>query len=811
MQSLLQDLRYAARQLVRAPGFALTGAFSLALGIGATTAVFSVIYAALMNPYPYPTANRIVRLTAATKTNPDYWLVLNGSQVQQIQNLHSVESVLAMDYHAMTISGNSYPENVNEIGLIANGFRDLGLPPILGRGIAPSDAPAGQEPQPVLVLSYKFWQRHYFGDPNVLGKTLQLDHKNYSIIGVAAPRFIWYSADVYLPLKLAQSPEPNLMVDLLLKPGVATAAADAELQPVIERFAQEHPKLFPEHLQVRVQGLNVWVVKSIGNTLYLLFGAVALLLAIGCGNLSILLMARGTARQHELAVRMAVGAKRRRIIRQLLTESLLLASAGAALGVALAYGILAGIRVLLPRYAFAPEVVIRINLPVLLFSIAVAVATGILFGLWPALQLSRPQSSQTMQSGKRVAGTVHGKKTHGILIAGQVALTLLLLAGAGSAMEGFARLVHTPLGYDPHNVMSVGIPLHDNTYITWPARAAYFDQLRNKVAETPGVTMTAISSNATPPENGHKEKFDIQGKTTTEDQIQSLNFVNTSYFATLRIPLLQGRIWSQSEDLNGSHVAVINQALARRYFPNRDALGRTIRLPGIDDRPPLVLAAPHVVNAWLPIVGIVADARNDGLKNPVMPAVYVPYTLRLGGGTQILVRSQVDPQMLLNQVRESLSSVNRDQQVDSNADDLETWLADDPSWRQEHLVSWIFGIFSAFALALAAVGLYSVVSYSVVQRTNEFGVRMALGAPRGHVIRLVFASTAGSVGSGILAGLVLTFVMDRTLSAWMEGSPHDPLVLLAGVALLGIVLVASCAIPARHASQVDPMVALRCE
>lgn len=237
MQSLLQDLRYAARQLVRAPGFALTGALSLALGIGATTAVFSVIYAALMNPYPYPTANRIVRLTAATKTNPDYWLVLNGSQVQQIQNLHSIESVLAMDYHAMTISGNTYPENVNEIGLIANGFRDLGLPPILGRGIAPSDAPAGQEPQPVVVLSYKFWQRHYFGDPNVLGKTLQLDHKNYSIIGVAAPRFIWYSADVYLPLKLAQNPEPNLMVDLLLKPGVASAAADAELQPVIERFA----------------------------------------------------------------------------------------------------------------------------------------------------------------------------------------------------------------------------------------------------------------------------------------------------------------------------------------------------------------------------------------------------------------------------------------------------------------------------------------------------------------------------------------------------------------------------------------------
>jgi predicted permease len=359
--------------------------------------------------------------------------------------------------------------------------------------------------------------------------------------------------------------------------------------------------------------------------------------------------------------------------------------------------------------------------------------------------------------------------------------------------------------------MSIGIPLHENTFTTWAARAAYFEQLRTTLEETPGVTMTAISSNATPPENGHKERFDIQGKPKDEDQMQALNFVNSSYFATLRIPLLQGRVWSQSEDLGGAPVAVINETMARRFFPKGDALAHSIRLPGIDDRPPTILAAPHIADAWLPIVGIVADAKNDGLKNPVFPAVYVPYTLRLAQGTQILVRSQVEPMTLLNQFRKSVSSVNRDQQVDSNVDDLENWLADDPSWRQQHLVSWIFGIFSALALALAAVGLYSVVSYSVVQRTNEFGVRMALGAPRGHITRLVFASTAASVGSGILAGLALTLVMDRVLSAWMEGSPHDPLVLLAGIVLLSLVLVASCAIPARHASQVDPMTALRCD
>ena len=296
-------------------------------------------------------------------------------------------------------------------------------------------------------------------------------------------------------------------------------AANAELQPLLEQFCQDQPKQFPEHFKVQVEGLNDWVVKDIGGTLYLLLRRVGLLLAIGCGNVSILLLARGTARQHELAVRAAIGANRRRIVRQLLTESLLLAAIGAALGVVLAYGILAGIKMVLPKYAFAPEVVIRINLPVLLFSICVALGTGVLFGLWPALQLSRPQLSQMVLSGtRRVAGSVHGRRTHDALIAGQIAITLLLLAGAGSAMEGFARLMHTPLGYDPHNMMSVGVPLHENAFTTWAARAAYFEQLRANVAETPGVTMAAISSNATPPRNGSNMRFEFLGKPATDNR-----------------------------------------------------------------------------------------------------------------------------------------------------------------------------------------------------------------------------------------------------------------------------------------------------
>jgi predicted permease len=812
MQTVLQDLRYFLRQVVRDPGFTLTALISLALGIGATTAVFSVVYAALINPYPYPAADRIVRLTLESKAGTGDWANLNGPQVQQVRQLRVVESLLAMDYHALILTGHDLPENVNEVGLISNGFTALGVPPMLGRGLLPADAIDGQDPQPVVVLSYKFWQKHFFSNPDVLGKTLQLDRKNYEIVGVAAPRFIWYSADVYLPLKLTQDPGPMFIVNLRLRQGVTHAAADAALQPLLEQFARDMPKHFPEHFKVQVEGLNEWVVRSISGTLYLLFGAVVLLLAIGCGNVSILLLARGTARQHELAVRSAVGAHRSRIVRQLLTESLLLAVIGAVLGILTSYGALAGLRALLPRYAFAPEVVIRINLPVLFFSVGVALGTGVLFGLWPALQLSRTQVGQMMQSNvRRVAGSVRGRRAHNALIAGQIALTLLLLAGAGSAMEGFVRLMHQPLGYDPHNVMSVGIPLHDNSYTSWAARASYFEQLRAKAAETPGVIMTAISSNATPPRNGWNLRFEILGQPALEQQMGSINLVNPGYFVALRIPLLQGRLWDETENHSGAQVAVINRTLAQRYFPNGDAIGQSVKLPGIEDRPPEILSAPNIADSWLRIVGIVEDARNDGLRNPTKPAVFVPYTLSMMEGTQILVRSEVPPLSLLRALQAQLTAVNPEQQTYTTVEDLDTWISDEPEWQQEHLAAWIFGVFAWLALALAAVGLFSVVSYTVAQRTNEFGIRMALGAQRGHVLWVVLTSTLGSVGGGILAGLALALAMNTILAKWAEGNLRDPVILLVGTLLLILVSGIACAIPARHASKKDPMTALRCE
>jgi predicted permease len=810
MHTLLQDLRYSARQLIKSAGFTLTAVLSLALGIGAATAVFSVIYAALVNPYPYPAADRIVRLTVDSKAGSGDPVVLNGAEIQTLRQSPVVESVLTMDYNAMMLTGQDLPENVTAVSLISNAFQDLGVAPLLGRGIWPSDAVDGQEPQPVVLLSYKFWRKHYLSNPNVLGQTLQLDHKNFKIVGVAASRFAWGDGDVYLPLKLMRDPGRTSVINLLLRPGVRPAAADAALQPLVEQFASYMPQDFPDVFKVHVQGLNDWVVSSLGGTLYLLFGAVMLLLAIGCGNVSILLLARGTARQHELAVRTAIGAGRLRIIRQLLTDSLLLAAIGAALGVLTSYGALAVIQYLLPRSSFASEVSIGINLPVLVFSVTVALGTGVLFGLWPALQLSRTQIGQIMQSGtRRAAGSVRGRRTHSILIAAQVALTLLLLAAAGSSMKGFAQLIHQPLGFDPHNVMAIGIPLREDSYRTWPARVAYFEQLRGKVAEMSGVTAAAISTDATPPRNGWIMGFEILGKPVANPPMGSINLTSPDYFSVLRIPLLQGRIWSDAENSRGAYVAVINRTLAQRYFPNGDAIGHSVKMPGLEGNPATVLSPPHIGSSWLQIVGIVDDARNDGLRTVARPAVFVPYTFSMGESTEILLRSEVPPLALLHTVREQLREINPDQPT--FAGDLETRLTYEPEWQQEHIAAWIFGAFAWLALALAAIGLHSVASYTVAQRTNEFGIRLALGAQRRDLLRIVFRSALGSMVAGIFAGVALSLALSQIIAKWAQGNARDPVILLAGTIILGLVSALACAIPARRASKVDPLVALRCD
>jgi putative ABC transport system permease protein len=813
MKTVLQDIRFGIRQLIKIPGFSVTAIVSLALGIGATTAVFSVVYAILMDPYPYRAPDRMVH-TALIPPNgrQENFIEITAPQWQQLRKSPVVEDTFLQGSHNASIGGSDFPEDVMAIDFSSNAFDFLGVPPALGRTLQPTDANGGQDPAPVVVLGYKFWQRHFNGDTGVIGRTLQLNHQNYMIVGVAGSRFAWGDGDVYLPLKISGDQTKRYYVGTRLKPGITHAQADAALQPLYDEFVRETPKLFPPgKLRVHLVGLNEQFVKDLGGTLYLLFGAVALLLLIGCGNVSILLLARATARQHEFAVRAAIGASRSRIIRQLLTEALLLSVTGAGLGLALAYNMVSFIAANLPEFSFPHEAAIQINVPVLVFCIVVAVGTGVLFGLWPAWQLSRPEVSQVMQSNTRkTTGDVRGRRTHGALIAGQIALTLLMLSGAGAAVDGFLRLAHTKLGYDPHNVMSVGIPVRDGAYKTLPQRAAYFEQLYAKVAQVPGVRMAAISSNATPPSNGANLKFEIVGKPSSQDQGIHFNMVSKEYFPVLRIPLLQGRIWDEDESHRGAALAVINQTLARRYFPAGDAVGHVITIPILKSPPPFLLLAPGTQNGFL-IIGVVGDKLDDGLNKPIEPEAFVPYTAIAWGFTQILVRSDGPPLALLHAIRTTVSSIDPDQQTNSDVRDLEHWISREPEYARGQLVAWLFGAFAVLALVLASVGLYSVVAYTVVQRTNEFGIRIALGAERGHVLGLVFRSTVVSVGAGIAAGIVLTLALNRVMASWSAESVRDPMLLLGATCVLSIVATLACIVPAWRAADVNPMTAIRYE
>jgi predicted permease len=812
MRTLLQDLRYGLRQLRKSLGFTATAILSLALGIGATTSVFSVVYAVLLDPYPYADSDRMVHLIVKDKAGQDNYAGLTGPQYQQYRNARSIESASAEEHWSLTTTGGDLPEDVNAVYFSGNAFNHFGVPAFLGRDLVPSDAPEGGDPQPVAVLGYAFWQRHYNGERDVIGKTIQLVHKNYTIVGVAAPRFTWGDGDVYLPLKLSADPTRTYEVNTRLRPGVSHATANAEFQSLLNQFAKETPAHFPtDGFKVAIQGLNEHFVKQLGNTLILLLCAVGLLLVIGCGNVSILLLARGTAREHEFAVRSAVGASRLRIVRQLLTESLVLALSGAALGVLLAYRTVAFIVTLLPEFSFPHEAAIRINLPVLGFSVALAILTGVVFGLSPAMQFSRPEVSQVMQaSTRKVIGGVRGKRIHNTLIAGQIALTLLLLAGAGAAIQAFLKLNHSHLGYNPQNVMSVGIPVHDNTYPTWEKRSAYFDQLLQRVRTMPEVVSAGLSTNGTPPSNGFDNRFEIMGKPVLAEQRLRTNLVSPEYFSVLQIPLVAGRIWDQSETMRGAKLAVVNETLTKQYFPKGDAVGQQIRMPDFKGEPPFTLAVPGS-DGWIQIVGIVGDAVDDGLGKPIKPAAYIPYTVGMPMFTQILVRTQVPPLSILHAVREQIHSVDADQQAEGHVRNLEEWITIQPEWARQHLIALLFGAFAVLALTLAAIGLYSVVSYSVAQRTNEFGIRMALGAARKDVLQMVLFSTTFSVGSGLLAGVILSLGFNRAIDHWAQGNSLHLAVLLGVTVLMIVVAAMACILPAYRASTVDPMKALRYE
>ncbi len=805
MESLTADLRHSLREFRKRPAFALTAVLSLALGIGATSAVFSVIYAVLIDPYPYPAADRIMEIHLLDQDGNDRVTGYTGPEIAQLRRLKSVEGVVAMEYRNLTTTDGDLPEDVRSLSISPESPTHWGVPAMLGRWLIPSDAPPGEEPQAVAILSYRFWQRYFSGDPHILGRTIRLVHKPYQIVGVMPPRFTWRESDIYRAAKVTQDRNIGFDVSLKLREGASVAEANSELQPLLEQLAKERPAFFPIRFRVHLQSIMDVYARPLGTTLYVLLGAVGSLLLIGCGNVSILLLARGIERQHELAVRTAVGADRLRLIRQLLTEALAIAMAGSAIGLFVAWRALALIVAFLPRDSFPAEAVIKINVPVVLFNVDLACAATILSGLWPALQSSRPNLAELLQNGaRRIAGGTRAQRTHSVLIGSQVALTVLLLTLASSAGKGFLRLLHAELGYDPQNCLSIGIALHDNAHVSWQDRAEYFEQLRARIASMPQVVAATVDSNATPPLNGNDILVEFLGRTDVGTPYLRVNFVGPEYFSLLHIPLLQGRLWDHAETMRAAGLAVVNQAMARQYWPNGDAVGAELRMPDLKSQ-----SAPNA-GGWLQIVGVVADARDDGMRSPVKPGIYVPYSLHTWMWTQILVKTRVPPLSAVQDMRAQIAQVDPDQQV-TKSRDLLTWIKDEPEYAQQRLVATLFSIFSMLALVLATVGLCSVVSYAVTTRTNEFGIRMALGANASDILRMVLSSTSVNVAAGLLAGVLVSVLFGKLATKWVNESSRDPLI-LAGVTLILIAAAASVSVvPARRATSVDPMVALRYE
>ena len=810
MRNLVQDVQYALRQFLKAPGFAISAILSLALGIGATTAIFSVVYGVLLDPYPYKDAKRMVHVELRDKSGRGPLLIVNGSQAQELRKVSVIDDIFLQDEKRENLTGDKFPVSVL-VGLYSpNLFEYMGVPPLLGREFSSADAPGGN-PAPVAVLSYLFWQRQYAARTDVIGKTIELDHKPYTVIGVAPPRFTWGDSDVYLPAVPSADPHYYWLSFIKLKPGAQYAAVQAELQGLVDRFAKEDPNNYPQNMRAKIVTLNEEVLGRFAGTIVFLFGAVVVLLMIGCANVSILLLARGTARQHEFAVRTSVGAGRGRLIRQLLTESVLLSLTGAILGVLAAYWGAKALSAMLPFYSFPHEAAVHVNGLVLAFSALIAVLTGILFGISPACQLSRPQLGALIQSSSsKLTGSTRSRNTHRLLIAGQVALTLLLLAGAGGAMRTFIAKLHTPLGFDPDHVVTINIMMPKGSAANWQERLNQSEMVRQAVAHAPGVAEAGISTTWFPGFGGFNAKIEIQSKPTLTDAQAVLTLISPQLLSTLHVPLLRGRIFDDGESKRAAHLAMVNQAFVRQYLADANPIGQSVRSPALKleaIRPEFFFA--QKTDDWLEVVGVVGDAKNDSLERPVKPAIFLPYSFILTPDERLFLRAGGDPQVVIGSVKERLREINSEFVV--GQDRTLSWWLDTQGWGRERFIASLFGVFAALALILAATGLYSVVSFAVNQRTQELGIRMALGAKRGNVVKLVLTSTAAMVCAGVLTGLALSLGLNRLVSSWAGGNSRDPFTLLTAALILVAVAGVACAVPALRAASIDPMRALRVE
>jgi putative ABC transport system permease protein len=807
---MLADLRYGTRMLMKQPGFTLVAVITLVLGIGANTAIFSVVNAVLLRPLPYRNAGRIVAIQEINKQGKRGQIT--PANFVDWRNQNTVfENLAAIFTRNANLAVADEAERINLAMTSANFFDVFGAQPVHGRLFNPEDEQAGHPV--IVVISHGLWQRRFGGETDIVGKAITLDGKSYTVAGIAPVGFQYPDkTDAWVPpFKLVPTISETMNVErargfgflsavALLKPGVSIEQAKAEMETITARLREQYPESNNNRFD-RVVSLHTHLVGDTGTILWLLLGAVGLVLLIACANVANLMLVRATSRQKEIAIRTALGATRIRIVRQLLTESLLLAVIGGAFGLLLALWGVDLLTRLLPR-DFPRLADINLDFAVLGFTILVSVITGIVFGFAPAWQVSRSDVHESLKENAR--GTIGGARNRlrSLFVVAEVALSLVLLIGAGLLFRSFLRLQAVNTGFNPQQVLTIRLNPSGTNYREDPQYIAYYKQVEERIRAIPGVdTVGAI--NTLPLDKGPTFGFRVEGREPLPiDKWPTANYRNVSpdYFRALTIPIVQGRAFEERDNLSAPLVVLINQAAADSYFAGENAVGKRINFGGVDNNKQPI---------WFEIVGVAANIRSLELQEAPTPEVYTAEFQDAFSTMSFVIRTSIEPESIAASVRQAVQDVDRAQPI-SDVRTMENVVSEAVTQPRFNLI--LLGIFGAIALLLSASGIYGVMAYSVSQRTHEIGIRMALGAQAGNVLKMVMTQglrlSVVGIGIGLLASLLLT----RYLASLLFGVGTTDMLtfLVVAVFLTGVALVA-CFVPARRASKTDPMEALRYE
>jgi predicted permease len=805
MQVLLQDLHYALRQLRKNPGFAITAILTLALGIGATTTVFSVAYGVLIDPFPYKDVHTLATPKLCSSRWPEcHWNVYAPDQFNEIAQKTTIFSgVTASTISNVVLTGGAEPQRLRGNYITPNTFDVLGVQPILGRASAEDDVRPGHGE--VALLSYRYWQAHYGGSSSVLGRVLTFNGHPRTVIGVMPPRFLWRGGDVYLPIQITNEDtiqgQHSFAVVGRLKPGVTEAQATSELQPIFRDISHKAPRAFPDDLRVGIMPFDQMFQSDLAGTLYLLLGAVAVLLLISCVNVSSLLLARAVNREHEFVLRASIGASRVRLLRSALTESLLLAGIAIPVALGFAYtGLLATLRIV-PAETIPDEAVVTLNFPALLVSIGIACATVLLFGLAPAWHSANPRLATALNSVRSSGSRAQRRLLSGFVVT-EIALSLALLMLAGLMIRSLLAVENAPIAFSPDHTLAMRIPLAEERYATPESQYRFFRQLMENVRVLPGVKDVTVDA-AFPFMDMHGDYVQI-GSQPVDKRVTVIHFTSPAYLSMATRKILSGHFLDEREIAVGAHDVVVTENFARRYFNGENALNHIIHLPA------LKTARKHPLqDDALLVVGVINDLPNFAGFREDYPQIFLPYTI-IPFADNLIVTTALPAEELVNPVRQAVYSIDKDQPI-VDATTLRQAL-DMYGYAGPRFALALFGTFAAAALLLSLVGIYGVLSFVTSQRTQEIGIRMALGANRENVMWMVLRHACVLSLIGVGAGLPLAFAAGRfARDELIHTSQYDPLALLGAIILLPLLAVAGTWLPARRAAAINPVHALRSE